>query len=442
MTISSSQPLNFLLKMEDTSSMAAIVARDMVDNAGRISQAYKRDANDGKERLLEENLTTLIWGFGIKFIKQHVFNPLAKKFSSMKYPNFDLTLLNKGPQKLTPELVKTFAPNDTHLLKLASNPKLQKTYKLMGMTKFLIATGIPIALISFGIPTLNQALTKKRLQKERFEKEKHLYEHLSTPVKRAPTFSPFQTTSPKPSLKNIQFGNNWVNKLSTVVENNRLNTLLVDATISGGRTYKARNKYERFEVLFQEAGIVFFLYYAADHIQNALSKWIDKSKNTASNLPFKTLKNLSDKESIQAITKLSKGYLSHVEGLSEEKLVQQVRNTLLDSSTANEEFKQILKFSQQHGWVPMKNKTLDITKKIDTASIQSFLGDLKNLKAVSKNTHTGLESLLKKSFKSRVGTFIVSNVICTICLGWVIPALKQYMTYKLTDSKEFPGTMV
>lgn len=419
-----------LLKMEDTSSMAAIVTRDMVDNAGRVTQAYKRDINDGKERLIEENLTTLIWGFGIGFIKKFLFNPLAKKFTAVRHPNFNLTLLNDGVQKLTPELVSKFAPSDTHLMKLASDSALQKTYKLMGSLKFFIATGIPIALISFGIPTINQAMTKKRLRKQYFEKQKHLYLNNNQPLKQASVFKNFQAGG-------VKFSGNWVNSLSKVVENDRLNTLLVDGTISGGRTYKARNKYEKLEVIFQEAGIIFFLYYAADYIQDKLSGLVDKYKHTTSNLSFQSIKTLTSND----LNTLSTVQLEILETLDEKTLVQKIHNALLSPKSSSPQFNAIVDLSQQQGFIPINNKTLDITQKIDTNAIKNLTGEIKKIKALSGNTKSGIEALLKNSFRYRVGTFLIANALCAVSLGWVIPKLKQEITRQLTGSDQFPGVM-
>lgn len=168
----------WITQLDDSTSMTSIAVRDGLDTSGRTLMEYKRSQHGGRERFIEEVIALIIWGFGIRFMKNSVYDPLAKKFTRIKHPDLDISMLKSGPQQLTSELVqkfnnhKSFKGAYTELLKVVNNEGgLQKLQSRSTNAKFLIATGIPALLIAFGTPTFNQWLTRRKLAKAEGQKQ-------------------------------------------------------------------------------------------------------------------------------------------------------------------------------------------------------------------------------------------------------------------------------
>lgn len=175
---------NTLAALDDSTSMFSVAARDLLDSSGRTYMEYKRDPHGGRERLLEEFFTFVIWGFGVRTMKQcydaGILN--AKKFG-IKLPDLDIDLLPKakvgsseGLQKLDEKLVGQFAEKFKHagqyhdLLAVLKSPQLQKAYRASSIYKFMLASGVPALAIALGVPTFNQWLTRQRVAAEKSAK--------------------------------------------------------------------------------------------------------------------------------------------------------------------------------------------------------------------------------------------------------------------------------
>jgi len=199
---------NGLAALDDQTSMFSVAARDAVGSSGRIGMEYKRDKHGGRERLLEEALTLVIWGFGVRFIKQ-VYDALVGGMKKMgiHLPDLDIGLLprklgqspKQGQQMLTADLLKKFRTGiqgDTaqyeHLSQLLEGGKsaLQK-YQFSSIAKFGLACILPALAIAFAVPTFNQWLTRLLISKEALEKAQ---QENKTPTQ-APVSSGIQTAT-------------------------------------------------------------------------------------------------------------------------------------------------------------------------------------------------------------------------------------------------------
>jgi hypothetical protein len=457
----------FLTKMDDSTSMVSLALRDGVESSGRTVMEYKRDKHGGRERLIEESATMLIWAFGINWMKSLYDWGAKDLLKQIDLPDLDTSLL-KAPQapgkKTGPEaffelfkspsaqtlvdktgqkLSDTTQPFVTKMGKVEAYQKLSdivakqgKKYANANMGKFLFATGLPVAAIAFGIPSFNQWYTGKKLEQE--QKSKTSPKNSSTtPLETTPTLkaqpaSPFTSQASKPArgftgfqaqayppyalppqagnaftaspfgaaLKmaqgaKVQFGGNpLADGAAALLQNERMNTLLVDGVISGGRIAKARNWQEKVEIMFREGSIIGFLYFGQRIMQN----WMTQGLKGGSELNFDTTRFLHnaygktgeqaafDKDFRDALKNLEKvlgndvktfanaqsekeGYkfwknLFTQEGhqkirsaqkeayQAEQKLVQAIQDYFVDNQVGDSKHNLIFETAKECGWIP------------------------------------------------------------------------------------------
>ncbi len=328
----------FVAEMDDQEKMLSVFVRDMVDVGGRVSVAAKRSPKyELPEVALEQTLTSIVWCFGIRWCK-NLYNAIIRKSGGkIKLPEInDLSLINvkslsgKGKQvgketvqQLTHADIDRYAADDVkkHLQDVLANKNgLKKLYRNSAMLKFVLATMLPSVAIGFGLPSIKQAYTRKILAKQKAQEQakafhqKQLAALTGGPyfygIDRPDAFSVFNgdgLSSGDDSLKSKlsakgfspsngkpQFGvmPSLMNLTSKLLLNEQANTMLVDLTISGGRTIKARNWAERLEVLYQESTLIFFAFFALSPLQKMFQAGFDKWMNTNGNLHFKAFNHI------------------------------------------------------------------------------------------------------------------------------------------------------
>lgn len=475
----------FLAKLDDSKSMFSVAFRDGLDSSGRTVMEYKRDPHGGRERLIEEVLTLLIWGFGINLMKNKVYDPLAKRLSPVKNPALDMDLLMDGPQKLTSEMSERFrqqfpgAYDSLH--EVVKKPRLQRLYHKSNVAKFLIATGIPVALIAFGVPTFNQWLTRKKVSAsqapgfsgaasrpampptsfvmpsvfQRFSawRQAGVGLGLEMPSNRSETQAAGSVGTPKFS--------GWESSLamgaSKMLQNERYNTLLVDGVLSGGRTYKARNWVERAEVLFREGSIVFFLYFAQGALQKRIGRVMDRLFGSQTGVDFKGAKFLRDRygnrsaafqrdlqKSLGALTAELPGFQQALNDPArraalEAPLTRMVREYALKEGADN----LIFETAKATGWIKTRaaspgRQLLDLSQKVQTSPMLDMAARLDQLSS-SLGKGQGLDRLLKRAAAGRFSAWMLANAVCALFLSYICPKIQHWITYKYTGQSGFPG---
>ncbi len=477
--------------LDNTASMSSIVMRDLIDNAGRVTQAYRRDSHEGREEAIEQNATTLIWGFGIRYLKQ-LFDTASKKLAhqgigNVHLPKLNMTLFDEGPQKLTSAVIKkyTVAHSSTqkHLMDLITKKQLLTTYQSANVIKFGVATFLPVVLIAFGIPTLKQWITRNKLQDEKlenFEKQKKLKNQSifnfnpQISLLRKPktfqqfhqkaNFSAYKTSSTHPKFSGI----NPMNYMYHLLQNERANTLLIDGTISGGRTYKARNIYERLEIIFSEMAVIYFLFFAATPLQKSIQKILDKTLGIHTQLEFQGLKHIHDTYGKNAqnlidhfkLIEQEMGSFKSFEGQTNKAeviktLAEFETNTVSkarDYTHTGSKGHLLFDLAQRCHFIPTLKTpegkiVLDLTHPIKTDDIYRLGQHVKQLiqsaeeKGFTLGASIDLQRLIKKSLVGKFGAFGLTTGICTAFLGWIIPRSKQKITHWLTGKDQFPGLL-
>jgi hypothetical protein len=288
---------------------------------------------------------------------------------------------------------------------------------------------------------------------------------------------PFSATAHPHSGGALRFGGGLGDLASSFLQNERMNTLLVDGTISGGRIYKARNWQERAEIIFREGSIITFLYFAQKAIQDFITgrliqnhsqlgfdstKYLrDRYKNNAAQFTKdftsafnelnphynKTLlKQLKAQEGQQGLqfwknllgdrNKLKQLQKNHYQ--MEKTLISQIQDYFLNEAASNGKPNLIFETAKHCGWIPTKlqngKQYLDLSKKIDVEPIWNLITHLEQVSGKPQ-----LANLLKKAIRGRAAAWVLSNAICTFFLSYLCPVIQHKITYWRTGKNFFPG---
>jgi hypothetical protein len=492
---------NVVSRLDDTHSMFSIATRDFVDNAGRTVMEWKRSPEGGKERLIEEAITTVIWGFGINFMKEHAYDPFVKKFANIPLPDLDTQILNQAhPQALSAEMAKAFEAKMPgaykHVKDAITTPALQAKYHTSNVAKFALCTFVPVALLAFGVPRLNQWLTRNRLAKQKNSESPQfgLAAQPYSPLKKAKSFSAFeQAQSGYYGMPSVQFGNAGLGRAvaetaSLFLQNERANTLLVDGTLSTGRTYSARNWLERMEIIFREATIIGFLFFAQRPIQNWIQKQMDKLFGTTTQMEFKGLTHLKNhvaktpqfnlgqdfqKSWQELVSAIAQKMPSHSEdaigamlktpgqgslsGLFAKKSSQAAANASIDFlekplvevirefALAGKTDNLIMEMAKSQNLIKTMagangEKLLDLTKMVNTKEMPYLIKSLESMAQKLQGKELGaLASMVNKSYMGRFSAMILANVVCAFFVAYLGPKVQHWITYKMTGKDYFPG---
>lgn len=178
----SSLGMKVLDVLMNPSSQIGIGFRDSFDNIARVKVADSRSKIGGRERMLDEWLTTVLFTFGVP-VSKRIYDRVLGATKLLPLPEFDPLLLYDDIQKLTPEAINKFATAEDarHLRDLVNNDTIkaqlfnkltltkgvaQSLYATNGLIKVLVSS-IPVALfIGFGIPYLNHRRTVHALAEQ------------------------------------------------------------------------------------------------------------------------------------------------------------------------------------------------------------------------------------------------------------------------------------
>lgn len=246
----------FITAMTKNDAMAPIVALESVVVTGRTYQAYKRGGSEeARERGFEEVSGSIVWLGGVKS-----FNALGDKTIEwiLKKPNarFDVG---------TDKILRT--PFDNFISKAAPKGFSPRSIALMKGAKVVTSVALANLLIGVIVPKIN---------------------HTVTTIMRSNKDVTAQTDNNNTSSsgKNINFkggGIGALNAFTNAIENTNTGKLLsTDIGTVSGRTYNARTKEERREILFRDISSIYFYMWAQGHVGNALNL-IESGRSTRLN---------------------------------------------------------------------------------------------------------------------------------------------------------------
>lgn len=324
--------------LNNYSSIAPIVTKDLVENAGTTTMAYVNAGDDTRthettEKFVETNSASLLWYGAIPFIKK-VFNLTAFKKAKLN-PDVSLEVLAKDktsqnvddiikkidngelPSKM--KITKGFFKKTTEIVDtkqvLLNVKNNAKKFKHLHVARLITSTLIPTLLSAIALPKAIIALTEYNVQRNLKKKqETEARKHQLVPKQVA--FSGIQ--------------DRLVSKAALAQKSLLADMVAVDLAISGSRVYYANKREQEalqgrktnapyaaaLEKAIREGGFLYLIYFGGNHIKGFIDKLTknkfdpivleDKNfiKNLSDNkLKVNPIKNMSEKEALDYIDK-------------------------------------------------------------------------------------------------------------------------------------------
>ena len=398
--------VNIISAIGNNSSIYPLLVRDCgIEIPAKVGMTYEQNLKDSKlmaknavrERLIDEYGTSAIWLGGIPAIDYLCSKGIEKLGYNPKI-NPDLFKENsKQGLKFNIEKFKDLAPKEVEEMKKVLANK--NTYEKLLAGKFLLSTAIPVILMGFCLPKMNFALTAKLREKQNKKLQK-----------------PEPKTEIK-SGKNVSFKG----AASVFANMSTVNKMAItDGGLTVGRVATARNKYEKLEMAFKMAGMMFLNFVAP--------WWIAAGFDKLSNALFKTNVNLdpkilNDKEFISSIK-------NNTLKLPEENIIEFLEKN------PNEKFSKLAeKFC---GVKYLENRTRDPRQFINEKKIQAFQKEIEKFASQAKKSGD-IEKFAKKALKVKSGNIITNVALSSFLLAIVLPKVTFILRKKVTGSDAEPG---
>lgn len=244
----------FVTNMTRPDAMGPIIGLEATVTGGRTVQAKKRGGeNEARERLIEETTGAIVWLWGVKFINDHIGDPILKKLFGA---NFDVG---------TDKVLRT--PFENFMKKNPPKGFTSKQVALIKAAKVLASVLIADAFIGLVVPPLNQKLTKSLAKKKMEQKDLEN----NSQDKFVKNSSDNEDKKELPSFKGGG-GIAAINVFTNAIENTNTGKLLsTDAGLTSGRIYSARNNEERREIAIRDIGSIYFYMWAQNHIGSLMN---------------------------------------------------------------------------------------------------------------------------------------------------------------------------
>ncbi len=398
--------VNIISAIGNNSSIYPLLVRDCgIENPAKIGLTYKQNLKDSKEmannalreRIIDEYGASVVWLGGIPAIDYLCTKGIEKLGYNPKInPDLFKESSNQG-LKFNIEKFKNLAPKEVEEMKKVLANK--NTYEKLLAGKFFLSTAIPILLMGFCLPKMNFALTAK-LREEQKQKLKQAEPKIENKSGQNVSFK---------GAASVFANMSTVNKMA-----------ITDGGLTIGRVSTARNKYEKLEMAFKMAGMMFLNFVAP--------WWIAAGFDKLSNALFKTNVNLdpkilNDKEFINAIK-------NNTLKLPENNIIE-----FLDKNP-NEKFSKLAeKFC---GVKYLENGVRDPRQFIDEKKIKEFQKEIEKFASQAKESGN-TEKFAKKALKVKSGNIIANVVLSSILLAIVLPKVTFMLRKKVTGSDAEPG---
>ncbi len=491
--------------------------------AGRTHQAHKRGGPiEARERVTEESISSVVWLGGIPALNK-LGDLIIKNVLKVKDFTFDI-----GKDSIRNPMKNAIG----HL------PKNQQNY-LMGLKlgKIVLSSAASVYFMGMILPKLNQKATSKILeekkrdaqlkqqeQKNRSASIKHLKRaikpvpmkefmkrtdkiHSDVKVKQALTPSEmedFLSKNRKDSKVSFKGFENIANTILYNLEKNPICGLMtLDSGLFAGRTYNARNNYERIEILFRDLSSSFFYLFSTNLIVSALCK-LDphQGKNTrldpeTAHHATKLLNRWMEKQPEVSVETFEKGMLGsevvpqnliysadtlqkdgivNVSNLNEfidkritdKKIAQSLKNKALDLSTlqpkkageaiiTDTQIKNVFSdgllndpdFMNNLINTATRKKAFDETKFVSQRQIEKIKGQITDYvqsiitqakkEKIEEITPDFLQKMKNRNMLTKMGFWGVGMGISALFLSTIIPKTQYYISKRLSKTDGFIG---
>lgn len=258
--INPSKTRKFVTHLNKAGVLLPVILLESTVTGGRTYQAYKRGGyTEARERLCEETTGAVFWLGGVKAFNG-IGNWIGKKYLGIQDPKFSLAT----------DAVRHPFENMVRECNLDAAKKKLITFKFTKVAASVIAAG---GFLGFVVPKINQAITRKILKSKKNKPVEQISLAKNTNPALNISIEEFTNKlhSEKPSFKGISM--NTFATITNNLENHDIYKLLAtDTGVLAGRTYNARNKDERIEILVRDAGSIYFYLKCKDHIIQLLEK--------------------------------------------------------------------------------------------------------------------------------------------------------------------------
>ena len=273
-----------LRAFSDPDSLVTTIALESSVTGGRGINAYKRGGiHEFRERFIDDVVSAIFWMKGVD-----IFNKIGDKFGE-KILKLPVTEFDVGKDALrTP-----FNNLVVNLPKIVPNIKnfktMEKKLAVFKFTKIILSTLLATGFVGFGLPKMNQAITRRLMADEKL---KHKTENsnevkkISDDMNSQYSFEIFKKKIEKnkknnnPNFKGIS--PTAMTMIAHYLESNKICKMLsCDAGILSGRIITARNPDEGREYFFRDAASSFF-YFASTPLVYKLFQKITGSSNLTS----------------------------------------------------------------------------------------------------------------------------------------------------------------
>lgn len=250
-----------------------VLMEEIPTDIGRCYQGYKRGGVlEGAEKLRKELMGAAVWIFGIP-----VFNKIGTLICEnlLKIPmNIDYSNPLKGKDCVKNSieyLTKGVNPENLDVSELAkygdkfkgldAQTLIKKTKAAKAITA-ISAVILNCIAMGFVIPKINQALTKKSMEKR--NKNKAYDDSLVL------SMNDYQNQTKKGNSVAFNGAIDYI--VYNVENNNTFRLLATDGPMITGRMVTSRNKYEALEYLMIDGGSIYFYNFCSKNIQSLISK--------------------------------------------------------------------------------------------------------------------------------------------------------------------------
>ena len=447
-------------KLQNSKSMLPILLIEAAVIGGRSYQGYKRGGKDElRERVFEESITAAVWLGGIKGLNK-LGDHFGKKYLKLDKLNYDV-----GKDALrNPSL---------HM------PDATKVFKFSKIAASVLLT---TSFMGFILPKIKQNMTKK-------VKEKELANYIKV-LGRAPTMEEY--------VKNARTGGGalsfkggapaWLTTVSHNLENHNIWRLVsTDAGIITGRVKSSRNKYEAREYAFRDIASMYFYMGSLSHTLLALNKasktakinplaaletqkhiikQMGEGKFSVKELGEKLLQGKPSAETVENIMKKSKIVeLDTLKGIFDAETFKkafkmsrmqpmingkrvlssvQIKDVLSNNWLSDPNYLNRMTIAATDG-LSVTNAKFVSKKEVEAIrqSADNFaqnLLDFARKKGVGQIDAEFVENFARRNILKSAGFTAAGLVVACFGLGYLVPKLQQFITYKTTGEHAFPGT--
>lgn len=395
--------VNIISAIGNNAGICPLLVRDCgIEIPSKVAMTYSQNMKDSKqmaknavrERLIDEYGTSAIWLGGIPLID----SLCNKGIQKLGYnPNINPSLFKEtAKQGLKTNITKFKNHAPKEIEEMEKVLKNKKTYEKLLAGKFVLSTAIPVVLMGYCLPKMNFALTDKLRQKQQ-EKTKN--------------------DTKNNNNQNIAF-KGAVSSLANMSTVNKM--AVTDGGLTVGRVATARNKYEKLEMGFKMAGMMFLNFVAPWWIAAFFDKASGKLFNTNVNLDPKIL---NDKDFLSSIK-------NNTLNLPKEDIIE-----FLDKNPKEKFSKLAEKFC---GVKYLENGVRDPRAFVNEDKINNLKNEIEKF-AKQANKSGDIDKFAKKALMVKSGNILANVALSSFLLAIALPKATFILRKKITGSDAEPG---